>query len=360
AAGFRFPRALSMTITTLQTLQMFIGVVITFLVLYLKMQGNIVQQSYENLGLTFAIYALLAILFTTFFNDSYGGEKQKKAKDCNGTVPCLLEARDREYYYIPYEYGSLVGPEKWWNSYDKEPLFEFISDVWHHSIWVAILYCLGVHALQRFMENRQPFVLMRPLILWNAALAIFSMIGFARLGEEFIFVLRTRSLLDSISYSFDPHQPATFWGLCFAVSKLFELVDTLFVVLRKKNLIFLHWFHHAAVVVYCAHSSVEIVAATRWFMVMNYGVHSAMYSYYAITAAGHRLPRALSMTITTLQTTQMFIGVAITFIVLYLKLQGNIVQQSFENLGLTFAIYALLAVLFTSFFNKSYIDEAGK
>lgn len=39
------------------------------------------------------------------------------------------------------------------------------------------------------------------------------------------------------------------WAFCF--SKLPELIDTVFIVLRKQPLIFLHWYHHASVLVYC-------------------------------------------------------------------------------------------------------------
>ena len=34
------------------------------------------------------------------------------------------------------------------------------------------------------------------------------------------------------------------WAFLFPLSKLFELVDTVFILLRKRNVIFLHWYHH--------------------------------------------------------------------------------------------------------------------
>ncbi|KAF8374529.1 hypothetical protein PRIPAC_80958 [Pristionchus pacificus] len=72
------------------------------------------------------------------------------------------------------------------------------------------------------------------------------------------------------------------------------------------------------------------------------------------------MPRAVSMMITTLQTTQMFTGVAISFIVFYWKLQGRVMQQSFENLFLCFAVYVSFAVLFSDFFSKAYLEKAPK
>jgi hypothetical protein len=37
------------------------------------------------------------------------------------------------------------------------------------------------------------------------------------------------------------------WMSFFTVSKIFELWDTFFIVVRKRPLILLHWYHHVTV-----------------------------------------------------------------------------------------------------------------
>ena len=41
-------------------------------------------------------------------------------------------------------------------------------------------------------------------------------------------------------------------------------VDTVFLVLQKKPVIFLHWFHHVTVLLYCWHAFANWTASGLW------------------------------------------------------------------------------------------------
>ncbi|KAI1709858.1 GNS1/SUR4 family domain-containing protein [Ditylenchus destructor] len=262
-------------------------------------------------------------------------------------------------YHIPYKYDHFF-ESPIWNPTFVHSMFE---RYWHYSFAIVAVYVAGIYSLQKWMINRKPYNLKTALILWNTGLALFSAVGFWRLSEEFFFVLSRRSFQDSVCLSIDPTQAAAFWALCFALSKVAELFDTVFLVLRKRPLIFLHWYHHAIVLCYSWAAACKLTAAARYFITMNYGVHAIMYTYYAITSTGFRLPRRLSMLVTTLQTTQMLIGVGVTIYVASLKLRHGpelICQQTNENLIFCFSIYFTFAILFARFFINAYLTPKHK
>ncbi|CAN0106833.1 unnamed protein product, partial [Phaeothamnion confervicola] len=99
------------------------------------------------------------------------------------------------------------------------------------------------------------------------------------------------------------------WTQAFIFSKIPELGDTVFIVLRKKPLIFLHWYHHVTVLLYCWHSYYEQTTYGLYFIAMNYSVHAVMYLYYALAAVGIKLCKPYY--ITTLQISQMFVGIGV-------------------------------------------------
>ena len=126
-----------------------------------------------------------------------------------------------------------------------------------------------------------------------------------------------------------------------------ELGDTIFIVLRKQKLIFLHWYHHITVLIYCWYSFSQYTAPARWFVVMNFIVHSIMYTYYAFRAlryntiiiflsihhqsiiCRYRVPKIIAMVITSLQLIQMIIGCAVNYMAFNYKQNGKNQYHSF-------------------------------
>ncbi|PIK60621.1 putative elongation of very long chain fatty acids protein 6-like [Apostichopus japonicus] len=140
------------------------------------------------------------------------------------------------------------------------------------------------------------------------------------------------------------------WGILFVLSKIPELGDTYFIILRKQKLIFLHWYHHFSVMIFCTHLYGHRCSAAFWFSVMNYAVHAVMYTYYFVRAMGFRLPKPISMSVTTLQISQMFMGNFIVYYVLYQKYVGTPCQSLDLDLYYGTFIYGSYMVLFAIFF----------
>lgn len=147
-----------------------------------------------------------------------------------------------------------------------------------------------------------------------------------------------------------------FWTWLFGLSKVIELGDTVFVVLRKTPLMFLHWYHHVTVFIYSWYGITNLSEFCLWFACMNYFVHTIMYSYYALKASGWRLPVSISKAITLLQIAQMFAG--LTLNILSLKKYDTFdcdVNYSLAYLGLV--IYGSYMVLFANFFYQRYVHK---
>ena len=157
------------------------------------------------------------------------------------------------------------------------------------------------------------------------------------------------------------------WAFAFCFSKLPELLDTYFIVLRKQNLIFLHWYHHVTVMIYCFYYYGFTVTPTQWFVVMNYFVHSIMYLYYATRASGWvRVPKFVNILITTIQLLQMVAGVWINMYILknILTVPGfycdGFVEKESLHLTWAFLMYFSYFVLFAHFFYNVYLKGTKK
>lgn len=153
----------------------------------------------------------------------------------------------------------------------------------------------------------------------------------------------------------DQGNVSSFWTALFTLSKVLELGDTVFIVLRKQPLIFLHWYHHITVLWYCWFSYSEKIAPGRWFMVMNYVVHSFMYSYYCVRALQYQLPKWVNMFITTLQVIQMIMGIVVNIVAYNALNEGKQCHHNYRNIRFCLIMYFSYLVLFLHFFYSTYI-----
>ena len=222
---------------------------------------------------------------------------------------------------------------------------------------VIIGYVITIFTIKNYMKDRKPFDLRTPLIAWNMLLAIFSLIGSIRCWTEIVDLWSTEGFKSTLSHRGYHYGVIGFWTFLFVLSKMIEFIDTLFIVLRKKPLIFLHYYHHIETCWFSLFSYPYTMPAMRWGMTLNFSVHALMYTYYAIRAANYRPPRSVAMVITSLQTIQMFVGLAIGFSA---WLCEDMCGHDAKTVLPGFATYAIYAILFTRYFYRSYFSAQNR
>jgi len=230
-------------------------------------------------------------------------------------------------------------------------------------IFAVAAYLLVVFQLPLLMGNTK-MNLRGVVACWNGLLAVFSAIGFSRVAPVLYSQVLKHGFRASICT--DPYHwyrigPAGLWMTLFIYSKIPELLDTLFLVLQRKKVIFLHWFHHTTVLLYCWHAFHHEIAPGIWFAAMNYGVHMIMYSYYFAMAC--RLRRVASMIapiITVLQIAQMVVGSVVTVYSASLHANGYKCKVDPANYKLGLAMYLSYFALFCILFYSKYLSGAPR
>lgn len=246
-------------------------------------------------------------------------------------------------------------------AFDFEAKFErdlerqWLYDNWWVALYISLIYVLCVICGQYLMSKRSAFSLRYLLAFWNTCLALFSIMGTIRCLPEFVSVIHSNGMQSSYcssSYYFDVR--LTFWYWIFVWSKVMELGDTAFIILRKQKLIVLHWMHHVLTLTYAFYVIGEAPASARWMVNMNFAIHSLMYTYYALKALQFRISRSIAMTITISQIMQMIFGLYININAFYILWIGEKCDTSLSASMSGILIYSLFFFLFIQFFRKSY------
>ncbi|XP_063709928.1 very long chain fatty acid elongase AAEL008004-like [Culicoides brevitarsis] len=140
----------------------------------------------------------------------------------------------------------------------------------------------------RFMENRKPFDIQRIINWYNIAQVVINLfIGVVGLKYSYLqpdFSLRCQP----IDHKTTPERQILL-KVCygFLLSRMFDLLDTIFFVLRKRDrqISFLHLYHHAGIV-FGAYIFNKFMAGSHSVLlgIVNSFVHVFMYGYYFLTS----------------------------------------------------------------------------
>lgn len=275
---------------------------------------------------------------------------------------------------------------------DPDASFEnaviFALENYYIVLCIGAAYLAAIVVLKKAMASREAFDLRGVWMCWNFFLSLFSALGSFHMLWTLVTILKVRGFERAVcghSHYFGFSGSPGFWTFCFIFSKIPELLDTMFIILSKRPLILLQWYHHITVLFYTWHAYATLNGAGIWFITMNYTVHAVMYFYFgmmqwasmsraaakrrpaaereqAVTAAA-RLSKRLGKfapLITLMQIAQMVVGIAILVLTYHYTSQGTLccVHSSSWLAGLV--MYASYFVLFMMFAVQRYFCRTPK
>ncbi|TPX31393.1 very-long-chain 3-oxoacyl-CoA synthase [Synchytrium microbalum] len=164
------------------------------------------------------------------------------------------------------------------------------SDLWFIVVTWGI-YFATIITLKLYMKDRQAFKLSTATALHNAILCLASLFMFVLTALD----IYKRTMTLGVSEIFFTTRPETFKGrlvwimYIYYLSKYQELLDTVILVLKKKPVIFLHWYHHA-VIIFMVWTWLEYkIIYSALGMLANTLVHVFMYYYYSVSSMGREV-----------------------------------------------------------------------
>nr|KAG5709167.1 hypothetical protein BaRGS_028623 [Batillaria attramentaria] len=220
---------------------------------------------------------------------------------------------------------------------------------------LTALYLLAVYVGPKLMKNREPFKFKYTLFAYNLILII---INFHICSELFYNSLKLGYSYSCqlVNYTYEEHEmriaKALWW---FYFSKLVEMLDTIFFILRKKDnqVSFLHVYHHATMFPIW-YIGVKWVAGGQSFFgaMINSFIHVIMYTYYGVSALGPEYQKYLwwKRYLTKIQLVQFMVGIVHAVY----SLVSGCEFPKWMHWALIFYAFTIL-MLFLNFYFHAYI-----
>ena len=192
------------------------------------------------------------------------------------------------YYTIDY-WENIADPR-------TEDICLVRGGIWRLLLVILVYLTVTSLVIPNYMKNRQPYKLKTPLLVYNSVMVainlyLFQLLFSVKLPEFFNFQdpdPKDRSL-EVMNYIRIVR--------LFTISRLIELMDTVFFALRKKNkqISFLHLYHHSVVIFICwvTLKTNPLTPISRTFGIINSLIHIFMYTYYALSSYGPKFQKYL-------------------------------------------------------------------
>ncbi|KAL9552518.1 hypothetical protein MBANPS3_003731 [Mucor bainieri] len=179
----------------------------------------------------------------------------------------------------------------------------------------CITYFIVIFGGRYLMTNVAPFKLKAPFMIHNVLLTLVSGILLVLMVEQIFPIFYRHGLMAAICANETWTQPLELLYYLNYLVKYWELIDTIFLVLKKKKLEFLHYYHHSLTMVLCF-TQLNGQTSVSWVPItLNLTVHVLMYYYYFRTAAGAKI--WWKKYLTTLQITQFIIDLVVIYFCTY-------------------------------------------
>jgi len=225
--------------------------------------------------------------------------------------------------------------------------------------WIIVVsYVVGVvFLLPRLFRDLKPLNLKYLSLFWNFGLFAFSLCValWGMYVSYFVYQYDGFRGLICDSPGFLWNGAPLFVIYVFLISKYVELGDTVFLAVKKKQIPFLHWYHHFTVLLYCLIADSTKSSLAWLFGVMNAVVHCFMYWYYFQATQGVHVWWGKLLTIA--QTSQMIIGMGLTSVWAYFEYGLNSHCSSTNPtiiFGASVLMYGSYLMLFIQFYFSKY------
>uniref|UniRef100_A0A8R1I574 Elongation of very long chain fatty acids protein n=1 Tax=Caenorhabditis japonica TaxID=281687 RepID=A0A8R1I574_CAEJA len=229
---------------------------------------------------------------------------------------------------------------------------------------LAVAYVLLIFSLKYYMKDRKAFDLSTPLNVWNGILSTFSLLGFLAVFPTLLSVIRKDGVTHTYSQVSELYTDdrSGYWIFLWVLSKIPELMDTVFIVLRKRPLIFMHWYHHALTGYYAIVCYHEDAVHMVWVVWMNYIIHAFMYGYYLLKSLKFNIPPSVAQAITTSQMIQFAISIFAQVHVTYRHYVDGVegLAYSFRGTAIGFFMLTTYFYLWIQFYKEHYLHNGGK